>query len=239
MTISHRTRNLVIAVALAAAAVMLTVIYVGSARGETEAGRESVNVFVAVRDFPAGTSGATILKGLRSEQVQQRLVVPAAIRTKFEIARLYSAQPIYKGEQVTLKRFTTPKAQGIRAELTGTERAIRIAGDANQVLAGTLRPGDRVDVVANFKPSVVPKERTAVILRDVRVLETSDKDENSQIKGEDTNHAVLLALTDRQAQQLVFALENGDWWLQLRPVKRPADSPHTVETHTSVLGGRA
>ena len=47
--------------------------------------------------------------------------------------------------------------------------------------------------------------------------------------------SITLALTDAQAQKLLFAIKNGDWWLVLRPVARPADSPESVETIESML----
>ena len=43
--------------ALAAAAVLLTVVYVTSARNDTAAGKESVTVYVPSRDFAVGTPG--------------------------------------------------------------------------------------------------------------------------------------------------------------------------------------
>ena len=58
---------------------------------------------------------------------------------------------MYAGEQVTLRRFSDVAAQGIRSQLKGTLRAVQIAGDPNQLLAGTLKAGDHVDLVANLR----------------------------------------------------------------------------------------
>ena len=46
MTIDYRIRNIVIAAALAAAAVLLTVVYVTSARNDVATGKENVTVYV-------------------------------------------------------------------------------------------------------------------------------------------------------------------------------------------------
>ena len=48
---------------------------------------------------------------------------------------------------------------------------------------------------------------------------------------------ITLRLTDGQSQKLIFAIKNGDWWLVLRPVARPDESPASVETIDSVLAG--
>ena len=54
MTIDYRIRNIVIAAALAAAAVLLTVVYVTSARNDTATGKENVTVYVPSKDYAVG-----------------------------------------------------------------------------------------------------------------------------------------------------------------------------------------
>ena len=47
------------------------------------------------------------------------------------------------------RRQFAPIAQGgVFAKFSGNQRAVSIAGDDNQLLAGTISDGDRVDVVA-------------------------------------------------------------------------------------------
>jgi Flp pilus assembly protein CpaB len=238
MTIDYRIRNIVIAGALAAAAVLLTVIYVTTARGDDKAGAKEVTVYVAKRDFPAGTAGSKVAGAVEAVVVQRKAAAPQAIEAPKQVAGLYSAQPIYAGEQVSLLRFTPPKAQGVRVDIAGKLRAYQVPGDANQLLAGTLAPNDRVDVVAVFKPSGIEQNsRATVALRNLRVLETVENDEGSVASGNNGKYAVVLAVTDEQAQTLSFVVENGEWTLQLRPVKKPKDSKHSVTTLDSVLRG--
>jgi Flp pilus assembly protein CpaB len=238
MTINYRIRNIVIAAALAAAAVLLTIIYVTSARSDEKAGKDSVTVYVAKRDFPAGTAGATIAGAVEAQTIQRDAVAPRAIENKQQVQGLYSAQPIYSGEQVSLFRFTTPKAQGIRTQLRGKQRALQVPGDPNQLLVGTLKPGDRVDVVTVLKPTSVAAEPKATIaLRNLRVLETSQNEGSVIETGAEGTNAVVLAVTDEQAQRLLYVLEEGEWTLQLRPVKKPKDSAHSVTTGNAVLSG--
>jgi Flp pilus assembly protein CpaB len=239
MTIDYRIRNIVIAAALAAAAVLLTVVYVTSARNDTAAGNESVKVFVPSQNFAVGTAGSKIAGSLEQQTLARRNAAPEAVTNPAQLEGLYLTQPVYKGEQLTLNRFALPKEQGIRAELAGTERALQVPGTANQVLAGTLVVGDRVDVVANLKD---PKDNTAVktsvVLRNLTVLQTENGDAGSKLQTADTSeHAVVLAVTDEQAQRLYYVMKNGDWTLQLRPVKKPKDSNRSVDTFTTVLAG--
>jgi len=239
MTIDYRIRNIVIAAALAAAAVLLTVIYVTSARNDVATGKESVTVYVPSKDFAVGTAGNTIAGSLDKQVIARKYAAPQAVTSPAQVKGLYLTQPVYKGEQLTLNRFALPKEQGIRSKLTGVERAVQVPGSADQVLAGTLVVGDRVDVVASLKdPTDNTNVKSSVVLRNLEVLQTQDGDAGSKLQTGDSNeHAVVLAVTDEQAQRLYYVIKNGDWTLQLRPVKKPKDSNRSVDTFTTVLAG--
>jgi len=242
MTIDYRIRNIVIAAVLAAAAGLLTVIYVSSSNSDEKASKESVRVYVPAKDFGIGTAGSKIASSMTTEVVTRDQLVSDAVTSPAQIKGLYLVQPVVKGEQLTLKRFAQAKEQGVRAQLVGKQRAVQVAGDTNQVLAGTLTPGDRVDVVANLKnPQNSNDIRSVVVLRNLRVLQTEGGEAGAAISQPETSglHAVLLAMTDEQAQRMMYATKNGDWSLQLRPVKKPADSKGTAATYNVVVAGEA
>jgi Flp pilus assembly protein CpaB len=237
MTINYRIRNIVIALALAAAAVLLTVIYVASAKDDEVAGKQQVTVWVAESNFPVGTTGSKIAASLRKEVVPQKAAAPQFVTNPNQVKGLLSTQPIYAGEQLTELRFATPKEQGIRTQLAGRQRAVSVAGDANQLLVGTLQAGDRVDVVAVFKRNGLERDaESSVVLRNVRVLLTSDADD-SDVTAETGKNSVVLALTDAQAQRFELTDTTAEWTLALRPVKKPKDSTHSVDTIKTVLAG--
>ena len=149
---TYRVRNITIAVALALVAALLTSFYVTNYQRNVRKDETNVPVWVATRDIPAGTSGADAAqKGmLKKSEVVRRNVVPGAISNPDQVAELVATQPIFAGEQVSTRRFSTPSQRGIRAQLTGVQRAIAIPGDEHQLLAGTLKTGDKVDLVASF-----------------------------------------------------------------------------------------
>ena len=244
MTIDYRTRNIVIAAALAAAAVLLTVLYVSSARKHDKTQAQSVTVYVATNSYPLGTAGTTVANHVKAESVPRSAMTTDAVTNPQQIRNLYTTEPIYSGEQLTLKRFAPPAQQGIRSKLTGMQRAIQVSGDTNQLLAGTLVPGDRVDVIANLKD---PKDNTNIVsmvtLRNLLVLQTDKGQGGAKISRSSTDdRAVILAVTDEQAQRLEWTTRNavqGDWSLQLRPVKKPKDSPPSITRFQTVLNGGA
>src|ERR671937_667842 len=140
---TYRVKNIGIAVILAALAGLLTIFYVANFKRHVQHGESKVSVLVAARDIPAGTSGSEVAEQhyLTPVTVARRSVVPGAISNSDQLQSLVVTQQIFRGEQVTTRRFGTPSELGIRAQLKGTERAIQIEGSANELLAGTLKAG--------------------------------------------------------------------------------------------------
>jgi Flp pilus assembly protein CpaB len=238
---TYRVRNILIALGLAVLAAVLVSIYVTSYKRDVQSSEEAVEVLVATRDIPAGTPGEKVVAGsyLAPKDVARRAVVPGAVSSPGQIEKLVASQPVYAGEQVTVRRFTPLKEQGVGGQLKGTLRAIQVSGDGPQLLAGTLKAGDRVDVVAAFQYKIDSVEYAAsrVVLRDLLVLRGDEADAAAKITaGPQGGHSVVLALTDAQAQKLMFAKTQGEWALQLRPVIDSADSPEGVETYDTILG---
>jgi Flp pilus assembly protein CpaB len=241
---SYRARSIALAVGLAGAAALLVGLYIKNYRNDVNAGADLVTVLVAQRDIPTGTEGTNIATGhyLKKVQVLRRSVVPGAIVETTAVRELVTGQEIFNGEQVTVRQFRPIQQQGILAKIAGNERAMAISGDADQVLAGELVDGDHVDVVANFRYTIrlpgsdsdVRRAAARTILRNLLVLRAPDTPKGGL--GSRDLASIKLALTDGQAQKLFFAVKNGDWSLELRPVAKPADSPESVETLASLLG---
>jgi len=234
---TYRIRNIVIAVGLALVAMLITLLYVTNYKRSVQHDASSVQVYVAAHDIAGGVAGAELIKqkDFRPESVTRRDVVPGAISNPAQIQNLVLSGPLYAGEQVTLRRFTDAAAEGIRAQLKGTMRAVQVAGDPNQLLAGTLRAGDHVDLVANLR--VDPNKATnatRIVLRDLTVLSGPGESATAKVTSNGAT-SVILAVTDTQVQRLFYVLRNADWTLELRPVVNAADSPERVETLTSVM----
>ena len=237
---TYRVKNITIAVALALVAALLTSFYVTNYQRNVRKDETNVPVWVATRDIPAGTAGADLAaKGmLEKSEIVRRSVVPGAISNPAQVEKLVATQAIFQGEQVSARRFASPAEQGIRAKLTGVQRAIAVPGDQHQLLAGTLKDNDRIDVVASWEyPDGGQIYYSRIILRDVLVLKaptgvgTSDK----LASGTTSPYAAMLAVTDAQVQKLYWAMKNGEWHFELRPPVDAADSPENVESSYSMV----
>jgi pilus assembly protein CpaB len=238
--VGYRTRTLGLGLLLAVLAGVLTLAYVNRAEQRGALAAANVRVLVAARDVAAGTPGSTLLSRnvLVAQRVPRRSVVPGAISSRRQVEKLVTAEPIYAGEQVTSRRFRPLAEHGVRGDLNGATRAMVVPGDATQLMAGLVKSGDRVDVLATLPFETRTGEKrsaTRVILRDLLVL-SAPGEENAAGEGAKGGNAIVLALTDAQAQKLFHTLKNGQWSLVMRPFGRAADSRTPVDTSESVLG---
>jgi Flp pilus assembly protein CpaB len=232
-----RLRNLMLPVGLAVLAVVLIGIYIVSYRNSVTNGAELVKVLVAARDIPAGTKGSAVAGGgyLKTQTVPRRAVVPGSVVSGAPLTSLVSTDPIYKGEQITLRQFGPIAQAGIFAKFSGKQRAVALLGEPTQLLDGTLSDGDRVDVVATAKYTSFGLQRATsrVVLRNLLVLEAPDG-ETDVSSSEKTS--TTLVMNDRQTQTMAWAMKNTTWFLTLRPTKRPRDSKASLETLKTFLG---
>lgn len=230
---TYRLRNIGIAIALAVVAALLTTFYVTNYKRSVQHGEHNVPVYVATHDIALGTSGADVAQGggLRVEQVPRRSVVPGAITQPDQIADKIAVETIYAGEQVSTQRFRSVQEQGIQAQLKGNLRAIEVPGAGAQLLNGTLKDGDRVDILGNWLlPERGSNHVSRVLLRNILVLQAPESNAVSSHLSSNPNEGftVMLAMTDSQATKFWWVVNNGDWSLQLRPLSDPSDSPEEI-----------
>ena len=235
-----RLRNLALPLGLAAAAAILIGIYVVSYRNSVTHGAGLVEVIVATRDIPAGTDGSTIAGGgyLKSQTIPRRAVVPGAVTTAGALTSKVTADQIYEGEQISLRQFVPVAQGGIFANFSGNQRLVVVPGNQYQLLAGTLKDGDRVDVIVTVKYQVGPLDRatTRVALRNLLVLEAPDGGTKSTTIGAAPTISAKVIMSDQQAQTMAWALRQANWMFALRPTNKPTNSRPSVETLFSILG---
>lgn len=241
---AYRARNILIAVALAAVAALLTSFYVTSYKRHVQRGNDHVTVLVAKQDIDPGTTGEEATKMLVSEEIPRsaREKVAGAITKPDQLTGLVATQKTLQGQVVTTRSFGTQAELGVRAQLKGTMRAFELWGDSSQLLAGTLRTGDHVDFVG-----VLSNGAARVFVRNIKVLQAPA----APAVGSKLTSSIgqkswaMLALTDNQTQKIQFLLGDAQsddnapkpdrWHLTLRPVTHDADSTDHVDTWYSVL----
>jgi Flp pilus assembly protein CpaB len=234
---TYRVRNIIIAAALAFAAALLALFYVVNYKRHVQHSESAVSVLVAKSDIPVGTSGADILKHhlLTSSKVVQRTIVPGAISNADQVQNLVTTAPIYIGEQITLRRFANHVELGPRAQLHGTLRALSLEGDSAQLLAGTIKAGDHVDMLATWRYC---SQDTCIVSRNVarNLLVLQPPDTATTKVGASQSLSIMLAASDtRDVQKVWWAAKNAiGWTLELRPVTNATDSPEDAESTGSM-----
>jgi pilus assembly protein CpaB len=247
---TYRMRNILIAVALAGFAALLVTFYISNYKSSVQHGQTKVSVPVAAHDIPQGALGADVLSHgwLTTKQIPRDAVVPGAVASPDEIRSLVATQPTYTGEQITRARFGPVVQQGFAGQITATQRAVQVAGDPNQTLAGVLKPGDYVDFEGTVGVDLGGNNSfsfSRTIVRNLKVLAVqtaADPTAKITAGGSGTgNSAVLLRMTDAQAQKIMLvvtaarASSAAYWAFELRPGLKSQDSPSSVETPFTIL----
>jgi Flp pilus assembly protein CpaB len=239
---NYRVKNIGIAVALAALAAILTSVYVVNYKRHVQNGEDKVPVYVAAHDIPAGTSGAEVIDQhmLKKVTVPHKAIVAGAISSPDQLSQYIATQDVFEGEQVSTRRFSPPKEQGIRAQIKGTQRAYQVEGDSHQLLAGTLKAGDYVDVVGTWEVpgpqgSTDGNTISRVVLRNLYVLTPAAEGANSTaVTSSQQTAFVQLRMTDFQTKKMLWiqknSVNNGEGWhLALRPPNGSLDSRNSVD----------
>jgi len=238
MTLTYRLRNILIALVFAAVAVTITFAYAASYRKHVASQGQAVHVLVAARDIPVGTPSGALLSDhfAKFASVPRSSAVPQAVENLKTLHGLAVSQQIDAGEQLTARRFAATAAHGLEAELSGTLRAVEIAGTDEQVLAGTLETGEHVDFVASLAvPEGGQVHLTRIIARNLLVLTGPPAARTQKLTSGPQSTPVVLAMTDSQAQAVYHVVAYGNWSLMLRPVTTPRNDATTVDSSSSII----
>lgn len=193
-------------------------------------------ILIAKQDIPKGTLIDSA--PLDSSIVPNEYVQPQAVTSLSRIAGMVTVAPISKGEQITLSKLANTKQAG--GDLAGVtpagKRAISIAVDNISSVAGMVKPGDYVDVIATLQVPVQtaegqPASQIAVVplFQNVLVLAIGQntgapvasrpREQNVETVG--GPNLVTLALTPQEASFAALVQEQGKIRLTLRS---PADA---------------
>jgi pilus assembly protein CpaB len=232
-----RTRGLqlVLAVSLGLVAALLTYLWLGRESKPVAPPSPPVNVIIAGRDIAARTLLSPDMLAVRS--VPPSHAPQGSISTAAELSGAVTISPIAKGQPVTRQ---TVAARGVELGLAfGVPpfyRAVTVALDPVSAVAGFVKPGDHVDVLATFDAGT-NQSVARTVLQDVTVLATGaqvlpshqQQDQGIGTSGgaaapaetpaarpQDIPNATL-AVAPLDAEKLIIAATRGKLQLALRP----------------------
>lgn len=166
--------------------------------------------------------------------IPNQFVQPGAVTSLDRISGMMAIANISKGEQITLNKFAYAKETGGLSEVTPIgKRAITISVDNISSLAGMIKAGDHVDVIALIPNSVAGADGKVVtqlitlpIFQNVLVLaigqQTSPASSKTDLRfrsieaKQETNPLITLALIPQEASLIAFVQEQGKIRLTMR-----------------------
>ena len=202
--------------------------------------QNQVAVLVAKTDIPKGVTIEPEM--LETAVIPNQYLVPQAVTSLDRISGMVTIAPISKGEQISLSKLTQPHqvstGGGGLAQITPAgKRAITISVDNISSLAGMIRPGDYVDVIAvlpvpiqtpdgkqTTQMAVIPLFQNVLVLAVGQEIGSISKEETGRYKKEEKREPsplITLALSPQEAHLLAFVQEQGKIRLTLRS---PIDS---------------
>jgi Flp pilus assembly protein CpaB len=233
---NYSIRNLVIAGGLAIVAIAAVLIYTSNVQNAAKEGQARVKVYVARVDVPAGTPTKDILA--RGDLIQKEVVqddqLPGVLISTTGLDNTVLKQDLFTGQQVASAVFVPATEAASTVAIRGTTRAVSVDVKTANGLVGTLADGDHVDVYAQIgsgNERIVRKVLTNVLVLKAQI---GEKDTTAVA----TDAHILFALSDRDAQKILWLANNGDdnFWLAQRPQENALNSAPTVETLQTVLG---
>jgi pilus assembly protein CpaB len=248
---------LIVGIILAVVVVFLIKIYLDQQRQALEAAarqkaarmqENQTSVLVAKQDIPKGTAISPEL--FEPKIVPKEYAAPSAVTSVDRIDGMIAVVSIAKGEQISLNKLTvareTSSGGGLAESTPVGKRAITITVDNMASVAGMVRPGNYVDVIATIPvPAVSPEGKqivqaaTVPLFQNVLILavgqqistvsasegarytKDGQKQPQPQPQQPQAGSLITIALTPQEASIVAFVQEQGKLRLVLRS---PADS---------------
>jgi pilus assembly protein CpaB len=226
---SRRTILLVAAVIVAGLGTALVWGYVSNVRSAVAADLVDVQVLVAGQPIAAGTSvaDAEAAGAFELTVMDAESVAPGALSQTQSIRDLVALAPLFPGEQVLSQKFGEAGSVS-RLALPEDKMAVSVQLSDPARVAGFVNPGSDVavmlttdggeesdgDVPAQTRVLLPAAEVIAVGQSSIVSQRTTEQDGSQTV--EEIPRAILtLALTQEQAQRLVFGQSQGNLYLAL------------------------
>ena len=200
----------------------LTVVATAGSIAFWTASTDSRAVTVATRDVPAGTALESAHLGvsyMRMDDATYRAAVPAAERSGL-VGRTLDA-PLYAHQVIARAQVAGQPALG------QDELALSIPISADTTVAGRLRPGAAVQVLATTDRGK-PESRTFVVLPRATIYEIGREERTGVVAGPSTGSgrdgmgrlvSVSLRVSQEQARDLAWVRWNAELDLALLPAQ--------------------
>jgi pilus assembly protein CpaB len=203
---------------------------------------ELLNVAVAMTDLNGGTV-------IRPEMVKTVPFLKGSLASGFfkdtaSVVGRVVITPIKADEPIFDSRLAPLDVTkgGVAAVISPNKRAMAVKVDKVKGVSGFIHPGNRVDVVATFRPAYSQLPLTMTVLENILVLATGTETEvrNKQEKPVEVD-VITLEVSPEEAEVLALASTEGKLQLSLRnfsDTKNVASKGTTMASLVNLLSGK-
>ena len=237
-----RSGTLILAGSAAALAAIILIAFLSQYRDSVRGGAAPATALVAQSLIPKGTAGAAVIDDslFKVQTLSEDQLKDGALVNSSDLAGKVAVRDVYPGTQITAADFAA-KADPIRGQLRGDDRAVAVPLDSAHGLLSEVRSGDHVDVLAGFNSSDGTRGTGQPVVRtlfqNVLVLSVPNDDDGGGVSSRETN--IVVRVSDRQAASLAYAADNGKVWFVLRPPAGASQrAPQSIDLG-SLLAGSA
>jgi Flp pilus assembly protein CpaB len=223
--LSTRGGTIAISAVAAALAAAILLAYLHRYRASVNEASRPMPVLVAKDLIEKGTPGNVV----GSEDLFQVTTLPrdelkeGAISDPASLKGRVAADDIYPGAQLTVSDFAVGN-DAVSTRVIEYERGMSVPFDEAHGMIGQIQTGDHVDVIAAFKTDGTDEADgraqpvAFVLAQDVLVLDAPAEAAGAGLAaGATTPKTVVLRLTDEEAAEVAYAIENGVIWIVVRP----------------------
>jgi pilus assembly protein CpaB len=186
---------------------------------DQESAKYWTEVVTALQDIPSRTKITREM--VTMTRYPKELVIDGAIRNPKEAADHTTLQRIKAKEQIrTSDLLGEGQSPGLAYDIPPGMRAIAIGAGEVMAAGSSVKPGDRVDILATYSDPVVHQETTQMILQNVLVLAVNEGVTDQQIK-QGAKSSMTLAVKPEEAELLTAADRAGALRVALRGLNEP------------------
>lgn len=210
---------LVVAVVLGVLSIVLIRQYVQKLQQDHQLSLMLKPAFVASRDLEIGTQIADDMIATADfpGQAMERMFGQSRITDKATIMGAKLTTKVIAGQVLTRDHFPANLViqKSLRGKFKNDYRAITVGIDPIRGVAGMLRPGDYIDIIATIQFSNAdetagpPMVVTRTILKNVLILATDDKLSPEDVRPGEAYASLTLRLTPKDCNRLVWTMSKG------------------------------
>jgi len=200
---------------------------------------QEVPVLVAKRLLPKGMPGRQVAdeRLYTVERIPQAQIPEGAMTDPNALTDKLVRADVYPGHQLQTADFE--RADGnVLNRLDGYKRAMTVPVDTARGMIGNAKVGDKVDVIATFKPTGSGPAVARIVARDALVLSMppQPKERTSNSTLNPNQPATLRVREDTTALPIASGADSGKIWIVLRPPVGGRSSAKSLDSVAAIAG---